>query len=88
MLLNVGVLMNYLVPDITAISICEINCLALDTVHKLSSEEKKSRRSWDLSPGLLGGKEECFLCAMQEKKKGEKLRGFKPESLVANYTFL
>ena len=46
--------------------ICEIRGLALDefdlnTVHKLSSKEKKSRRSQDSNLGLLGGKQECSL---------------------------
>ena len=57
-------------PDVTANCICEIHCLALDgfdlnTVLKLSSKEKKSQRSRDLNLGLLGGKQECFHCAMQ-----------------------
>ena len=47
--------------DATTNFICEIHCLALggfdlDTVHKLSSKEKKSRRSQDSNPWLLGGK--------------------------------
>ena len=67
--------LQFLAPDITAICICEIHCLALggfdlNTVHKISSEEKKSRRSWDLSPGLLGGKEECFHCAIWSHPRG------------------
>ena len=42
--------------DVTANSICEIHCLALDefdlnTAHKLSSEEKKIQRRRDSSPG-------------------------------------
>ena len=32
--------------------------------HKLSSEEKKSRRSWYLNAGHLVGKQECYLCAV------------------------
>ena len=48
---------------VTANCNCEIHCIALDgynlnTVHKLSSKEKKSQPSWDLNPGLLGGKQE------------------------------
>ena len=51
--------MCYLAQDLAANFICEINCLALDgfnlnTVHKLSSEEEKSRRSQDTNPGLQG----------------------------------
>ena len=46
--------------DVSANSICDIHCLVLDgfdlnTVHKLSSKEKKSRWSQDSNPGLLGG---------------------------------
>ena len=49
--------------NVTANCICEILCFALDgwdlnTAHKLSSKEKKSWRSRDLNPGLLGGKQE------------------------------
>ena len=60
----------YLTQDITADCICKIYCLALDgfdlnTVHKVSSKEKISRRSQDLNLGLLVGKQECFHCAMQ-----------------------
>ena len=56
--------------DITSNCICEIYCLALDwfdlnTVPKLSSKEKKSWLSQDSNPGLLGRKQECFLCATQ-----------------------
>ena len=59
----------YLALDVTANCICEINCLALDgfhlnTVHQLSSEEKKSWRCRDSNPGLLGGKQECFHSAI------------------------
>ena len=48
--------------DVTADCICEIHCLALDglylnTVCNLSSKEKKSWRSRDLTLGLLGGKQ-------------------------------
>ena len=51
----------YLALDVTANCICEIHCLPLDgfdlnTVHKLSSKEKKSGRNWDSNPGLLGKK--------------------------------
>ena len=62
----------YLALDVTVNCICEIHCLALEgfdlnTVHKLCSKEKNSRReksrwSRDLNPGLLGGK---HLCATQ-----------------------
>ena len=50
--------MWYLALDVTANSICEIHCLALDgfilnAVHKLSGKEKKSRR-------ILGGKQKSF----------------------------
>ena len=62
----------YLALDITANCICEIHCLVLDgfdlnTVHKLSSKEEKSWRSWDSNTGLglLGGKLGLFHCAMQ-----------------------
>ena len=56
--------------DVTANCSCEIHCVALygfdlNTVHKLSSIEKRSLQSWDSNSGLLGGKHECFLCAMQ-----------------------
>ena len=59
MLLNVGVLMYYLVPDITANCICEIHCLALDgldlnTVHKLSNKEKKISVELRFRPGAVG----------------------------------
>ena len=59
--------------------ICEIHCIALDgfdlyTVHKLSSKEKKSQRSWVSNLGLLGGKQESFLCAMQPSKNLHKVR--------------
>ena len=52
--------MNSLVVDVIANCFCEIHRLALDgfdlnTVHKLSSKEKKSRQSQDSNPGLLGG---------------------------------
>ena len=60
----------FLALDVTAYCICEIHCLAiygfnLNTVHNLSSKEKKSQRSRDSNPGLLGGKQECFHCATQ-----------------------
>ena len=60
----------YLALDVTVNWFCEIHCLALDgfdlnTVHRLSIKEKKSWRSRDSSPGMLGGKQECLLCAMQ-----------------------
>ena len=63
-------LICFVALDVTTNSICEIHCLALDvfdlnTVHKLSSREKKSRWSPYSNPGLLGGKQECFLCGMQ-----------------------
>ena len=56
--------------------ICEIHCIVLDgfdldlkTVHWLSSKENylknKSWRSRDSNPGLMSGKQECFLCATQ-----------------------
>ena len=56
--------------DVTANCICEIRFLALDgfdpnAVHQLSSKDEKSQQSRDSKPGLLGGKQECFLCAMQ-----------------------
>ena len=62
--------LQHLTLDVNAKCICEIHYLALDgfdltTVHKLSSKEKKSWRSQVSNPGLLGGKQECFLCAMQ-----------------------
>ena len=67
-----------LAPDITANCICEIHCLALDwfdlnTVHKLSSQEKKSRLTCDSNSGLQGGKQECFHCAMQPPNSSEKI---------------
>ena len=37
----------------------------LNPVHKLNSKEKKYWQSQDSNPRLLGGKQECFLCAMQ-----------------------
>ena len=62
----------YLALDITANCICEIHCLALDgfdlnSVHKLSSKDKKSQQSRDPNPGLLGGKQGYFLCAKQPR---------------------
>ena len=59
--------------DVTLNCIKEIHCLALDgfvlnTVHKLSSKDKKSRLGLNLNPGLLGGKQERFLCATQPPK--------------------
>ena len=51
--------------------ICEIHCLApdgsnLNTIQKRGSKEKKkSWRSLDSNPGLLDGKQECFLRATQ-----------------------
>ena len=60
--------LNYLALDVTAKCICEIHCLALDgfdlnTVHQLSSKEKKSQQCRDSNLELLGGKQEYFLCA-------------------------
>ena len=68
---------KYLAMDITPTCICEIHCLALDgfdlnTVRKLSSKEKKSQLSQDSNPGLLGGKQEWFLCASQPLKMCQK----------------
>ena len=61
--------LQYLSLDVTANWIREIHCLALDgfdlnTVHKLSNKEKKYWLSQDLNLGLLGGKQECFHCAL------------------------
>ena len=42
--------------------------LNLNTIHKLSSKEKEYPQSWDSKPGLLGGKQECYLCATQPPK--------------------
>ena len=52
---------------------CCAKCLALDgfdlyAVHKLSSKEKKSQRSQDSNPGMLSGKQECYLCATQPRE--------------------
>ena len=52
----------YSTLGVTENCICQIHYLALDgfdlnTVHKLSSKDSNS--------GLLGGKQECSLCAMQ-----------------------
>ena len=59
-----------LLLDLTDNCICKIDCEALHgfdltTVHKLSSKEKKYQRSRDLNQGLIGGKQECFLCSTQ-----------------------
>ena len=58
--------------NVTANYICEIDSLALDgfdlnAVHQLSSKDKKRWQSRDSNPGLLGGKQECFLCAMTQQ---------------------
>ena len=60
----------YLALDIITNCDCEVHCLAqdgfnLNTVHKLSRKEKKSRWSQDSNLGLLVGKQECLLCARQ-----------------------
>ena len=60
--------LDYIAQDDTANCSGEIYCLQLDGFdlnngHKLSSNEKKSQQSRDSNPGLLGGKQECFLCA-------------------------
>ena len=65
-----SVFLYYLAMGITANCICEIFLLALDgfdlnAVHKLSSNEKKSRQSQSSNPRLLGGRQDCFLCATQ-----------------------
>ena len=70
---------SYLALNVTANCICEIQCLALDgfnlnTVHKLSSKEKKSQRSRDSNQRHLGGKQECFLCATQPPPPSHLLR--------------
>ena len=57
----------YLALDVTANPICEIHYLApggfdLNTVHKPSSKEKILAEQ-GFEPGLLGGKQECFICA-------------------------
>ena len=62
----------YLAVDVIGNCICEIQCLALDgfdlnTAHKQSCKEKKSWQTRDLNPGLLGGKQECFLCGTQKQ---------------------
>ena len=54
--------LKYLALDVTAYCICKIHCLALEwfnlnTVHKLSGREEKSRQSQNLNPGLLGWKQ-------------------------------
>ena len=61
---------SYLALNVTANCISEIHyialdCLYLNTVLQLSSKEKKSQLSRDSNPGLLSGKQECYLCAMQ-----------------------
>ena len=61
--------LEYLALDIPANCICEIHTVALDdfylnTVHKLSSKEKTSQLGLDSNPGLLGGKQICYLCSM------------------------
>ena len=50
---------NYLALDVTTNYICEIHCLALhgfdlNTVHKLSSKEKKSWEELGFEPGTAG----------------------------------
>ena len=46
--------------------ICEILCVSTRPVRKLSStDEKNSWLSRDTNPGLLGGKQECYLYATQ-----------------------
>ena len=60
----------YLALDISAYCFCKKYCISLDgfhikTVHKLSTKRVKSWLSWDSNPRLLGGKQECYLCAMQ-----------------------
>ena len=64
----------YLYLAVVAIAncICEIGCLVLDgfdlnTAHRQSCKEKKSWQTRDLNPGLLGGKQECFLCGTQKQ---------------------
>ena len=68
-----GHFLKYLALDVTAYWIREIHCIALDmfdfnTVHKLSSKEKKSWANQDFNTGLLCGKQECFLCALQPRR--------------------
>ena len=51
--------LQYLALDITATCICETHCLALDafdlnTVHKLSSKEKKFSAEPGFKPGAAG----------------------------------
>ena len=65
--------------------ICEILCMStrwvrfsVSTVHELSSrEEKNSWLSRDANPWLLGGKQECHLCATEPP----------PPLQVQNYLF-
>ena len=66
---------KYLALDATANCICENHSLALDgfdrnTVHQLSSKEKNQ----DSNLGLLGGKQECYLCAKQPPKIYELMK--------------
>ena len=60
--------LDYFALDVTANCICEIHSIALDgfdlnTAHKLSSYETQA--GWDSNSGLLGGMQECYLCATQ-----------------------
>ena len=62
------IFLQCLTLDVTANCTCEIHCLVLDgfdlnTVHKLSNKEKKYGQNPDSNPGLLGTKQECYLCA-------------------------
>ena len=72
--------LKFLALDITAYCISGIYCRALDefnldTVNKLSSEEKKPLRSQDSKLGLLGRNQRCYLCFMVTMRVGPKVRG-------------
>ena len=60
--------------DVTANCICDIHCIAIDgfdlnTVHKLSSQEKKSQLRRDSNPGLLDGNQQ--LLELRKHKNGK-----------------
>ena len=67
---SVSYLFKYIALDVPPNCICEIHCIALDgfnlnTVHILSSKEKKSQPSHGSNSELLGGKLQCYLCVTQ-----------------------
>ena len=52
---------------------------SVSTVHELSCrDEKNSWLSRDSNPGLLGGKHECYICAMQHPTYNMSLFSFSP----------